>query len=30
MGSNATHMLDESKLQEYVELTYLQKAEIQQ
>jgi hypothetical protein len=29
MGSNATHMIDENKLEEYVKLTYLKKAEIQ-
>jgi hypothetical protein len=30
MGSNATHMIDENQLEEYVKLTYLKKAEIQQ
>jgi hypothetical protein len=29
MGCNASHMIDENLLEEYVELTYLKKAEIQ-
>ncbi|XP_023721305.1 calcium and integrin-binding family member 2 [Cryptotermes secundus] len=29
MGSNATHMIDENQLEEYVKLSYLKKAEIQ-
>jgi hypothetical protein len=30
MGSNASHMIDEDLLEEYMQLTYLKKAEIQQ
>jgi hypothetical protein len=29
MGSSASHMIDENVLEEYTELTYLKKAEIQ-